>query len=117
MAYNADTLTTLAPTPEPPIKRLDASLPVPPCDPARYMGVALNGMVDVNGLETLLSTKDAAAVLRLSCRTLEDLRWKGRSPPYLQLSRNCIRYRHCDLIEWAVTRTVQSTTEAHFRQT
>jgi hypothetical protein len=70
MAHNADTLATLAPTPEPPIKRLDASLPVPPYDPARYMGEALNGMADVKGLETLLSTKDAATVLGLSRRTL-----------------------------------------------
>ncbi len=65
--------------------------------------------------ERLLDTRAAAVVLGLSYRTLEDLRWRGRSPRYLRLSRNCIRYRHSDLIEWAERRAVHSTTEAHFK--
>ena len=51
--------------------------------------------------ERLLTTPEAAATLGLSPRTMEDLRWKGAGPRYLQLSRNCIRYRHGDLIQWA----------------
>lgn len=51
--------------------------------------------------ETLLTTAEAANVLRLSARTLEDMRWRGGGPRYLRLSRNAIRYRQSDLLEWA----------------
>ncbi len=52
-------------------------------------------------VETLLTTTEAATVLRLSSRTLEDMRWRGGGPRYLRLSRNAIRYRQSDLLEWA----------------
>jgi predicted DNA-binding transcriptional regulator AlpA len=51
--------------------------------------------------ETLLTTVEASNVLRLSARTLEDMRWRGGGPRYLRLSRNAIRYRQSDLMEWA----------------
>lgn len=51
--------------------------------------------------DRLLSTREAAGVLGLSHRTLEDLRWKGSGPRYLSLSRNCVRYLHRDLMAWA----------------
>lgn len=62
--------------------------------------------------ERLLNTKEAAEVLGLSPRTLEEYRWRGGGPRYLHLSRNCIRYRHSDLIEWANARGRLSTTDA-----
>lgn len=61
--------------------------------------------------ETLMNQTQAAAVLGLSPRTLEDYRWKGGGPSYLQLSRNCIRYRHSDLMAWAEGRRRSSTWE------
>lgn len=61
-------------------------------------------------VERLMTTPDAGEVLGLSSRTLEDLRWKGEGPRYLRLSRNCIRYRHADLIAWAEERARFNTT-------
>jgi len=59
--------------------------------------------------ETLLTTAEAASVLRLSARTLEDMRWRGGGPPYLRLSRNAVRYSHAAVMEWAEARTRLST--------
>lgn len=61
-------------------------------------------------IETLLTTAEAASVLRLSPRTLEDMRWRlADGPRYLRFSRNCIRYRHSDLIAWAEAKARLST--------
>jgi predicted DNA-binding transcriptional regulator AlpA len=54
-----------------------------------------------NEWERLLTTGEAARVLGISARTLSDWRWKRISPPFISLSRNAVRYRHRDLIEWA----------------
>jgi predicted DNA-binding transcriptional regulator AlpA len=59
--------------------------------------------------ETLLTTIEAATVLKLSARTLEDMRWKGGGPRYLRLSRNAVRYRQGDLLEWAEAKARLST--------
>lgn len=59
--------------------------------------------------ETLLTTAEAASVLRLSARTLEDMRWRGGGPQYLRLSRNCIRYSHAAVMEWAEAKVRLST--------
>lgn len=61
-------------------------------------------------IETLLTTAEAASVLKLSARTLEDMRWRlADGPRYLRLSRNCIRYRHSDVIAWAEAKGRVST--------
>ena len=41
---------------------------------------------------TLLTTPQVAERLQLSASTLEDWRWKRIGPPFLRLSRGCIRY-------------------------
>jgi predicted DNA-binding transcriptional regulator AlpA len=50
--------------------------------------------------ERALNTKEAAAFLGLSPRTLEDWRWKRGGPPSHSISRNCVRYFRTELIEW-----------------
>ena len=50
--------------------------------------------------EHLLTTAEAAEILRLSPRTLEDFRWRGAGPRYMKLSRNAVRYLHRDLLAW-----------------
>lgn len=66
-------------------------------------------------VEALLNTVEAARVLNLSPRTLEDYRGRqdrnggGVGPRYLALARNCIRYRHRDLMAWAEARGRFST--------
>lgn len=64
---------------------------------------------DPRGCDTILTTTEAAAVLKLSARTLEDMRWRGGGPRYLRLSRNSVRYCRSDLIAWAEARARYST--------
>lgn len=70
---------------------------------------------DPTHVEALLTTTEAAGVLRLSPRTLEDYRGRGKGygPRYLALSRNCIRYRHSDLMAWAEARARLCTWDGH----
>ena len=58
----------------------------------------------------LLSTVEAAAVLRLSKRTLEDYRTKGNGPTFRRLGKK-IYYRSEDLTTWIDDRAFTSTSE------
>lgn len=61
-------------------------------------------------MQTLLTQRDAAALLVLSERTL-DLRVSGLGPKFARCGRS-IRYRLADLDEWVASRVVGSTSEA-----
>jgi predicted DNA-binding transcriptional regulator AlpA len=50
-------------------------------------------------METLLSQKEAAKLLRLSVRTLERHRVAGTGPRWARLGR-LVRYREVDLADW-----------------
>ncbi|WP_428631121.1 helix-turn-helix transcriptional regulator [Sphingopyxis sp.] len=64
---------------------------------------------DPRGCDIILTPTEAAGVLKLSVRTLEDMRWRGGGPRYLRLSRNCVRYCRSDVIAWAEGRARFST--------
>lgn len=49
--------------------------------------------------DTLLTGREAAALLRLSERTMERHRVAGTGPRYVALGR-AVRYRRRDLIDW-----------------
>lgn len=57
-----------------------------------------------------LTTREAAAHLGLSYRTLETYRVKGGGPPFLAYC-NCIRYLRSDLDRWAAARRRRSTSD------
>ncbi len=59
----------------------------------------------------MLSTTQAAGVLGLSPRTLEQLRVKGGGPEYFALGKRAIRYRRCALEKWLATRQRKSTSD------
>ena len=61
-------------------------------------------------METLLTTEQAAWLLRISRKTLERMRVEGRGPRFVKLGR-CVRYRQRDLLAWITTNTHQSTSE------
>ena len=61
-------------------------------------------------VETLLTTEQAAWLLRISRKTLERMRVEGRGPRFVKLGR-CVRYRQRDLLTWISTNTHQSTSE------
>jgi hypothetical protein len=48
----------------------------------------------------LLSTAEAADISGLTTRKIEQYRREGGGPPFLRLSRRCVRYRLLDLVEW-----------------
>ena len=61
-------------------------------------------------LDALLTGREAAALLRLSERTLERHRTAGTGPRFCALGR-AIRYRRRDLADWIERAARQSTSE------
>ncbi len=59
----------------------------------------------------MLKTPQAATLLGLSARTLEDLRLKGTGPRFVRMSARCIRYRPADVSDWVESRVVSSTSD------
>lgn len=60
--------------------------------------------------DQLLSQKDAARLLGIAERTLEN--WRRRDtdgPTFVRISRRCVRYRRGDLIAFIEDRTRRST--------
>jgi len=51
--------------------------------------------------EPLMTTREAAAYLRLTPNTLNTLRWRGLGPAFIKLGNGfSIRYRFSDLERW-----------------
>ncbi len=61
--------------------------------------------------EAMLTTTQAAGVLGLSPRTLEQLRVKGGGPEYFALGKRAIRYRRHALESWLDARARKSTSD------
>lgn len=61
-------------------------------------------------MQSLLTQREAASVLRLSERTLERSRVTGSGPRFIRCGRS-IRYRPDDLAAWIDARAVGSTSE------
>jgi excisionase family DNA binding protein len=62
-------------------------------------------------MQTLLTQREAACVLRLSERTLERSRVTGFGPPFVKAGRRVL-YRREDLDAWVASRVVASTSES-----
>ncbi len=60
--------------------------------------------------ESLLTTAEAAEILRLSQPHLEKMRIYGRGPRFVRLGR-AIRYRRADLLAWIEASLIGSTSE------
>jgi predicted DNA-binding transcriptional regulator AlpA len=60
--------------------------------------------------DALLTGREAAALLRLSERTIERHRGAGTGPRYIALGR-AIRYRRRDLLDWIERSARRSTSE------
>jgi excisionase family DNA binding protein len=59
----------------------------------------------------LLTPKDAATLLSVSVRTLENWRREGRGPLFVKQGR-CVRYARAALAAWENANTHASLTEA-----
>jgi hypothetical protein len=63
-------------------------------------------------LDDLLTSKQAAALLRIKPNTLENWRHKGKGPPFIKFDdtpQSPIRYRRSVVMEFAARRTFKST--------
>jgi predicted DNA-binding transcriptional regulator AlpA len=69
--------------------------------------------MDDHDPDTLLTGREAAALLRLSERTLERHRTAGTGPRFSALGR-AIRYRRRDLLAW-VEATIRNSTSGPVR--
>ena len=61
--------------------------------------------------QDMLTTTQAASVLGLSPRTLEQMRVKGGGPNYFALGKRAIRYRRHALENWLDARLRKSTAD------
>ena len=68
-------------------------------------------VVSESYFEKFINEKLAAKYLSVSPRTLQAHRLSGGWPRWVALSRRCIRYRRCDLRDWALLRSATSTAE------
>ncbi len=66
-------------------------------------------------VQELLSVREAATLLHLSVQTLNDMRSAGSQLPFVKLSRNRVVYFKSDVLEFARSRRVRSTTEARLK--
>jgi predicted DNA-binding transcriptional regulator AlpA len=61
-------------------------------------------------MQALLNEREAAALLKLSVRTLQRLRCVGGGAKFVRL-HGSVRYRLSDIEEWIALRVVSSTSE------
>jgi hypothetical protein len=59
-----------------------------------------------------LTTEQAAEILTLSMATLEDWRWQRKGPPFIRVSRGCIRYDETALFVWLDAQTITEIPKA-----
>lgn len=60
----------------------------------------------------LLTTEQAAEFLGLQPCTLADWRWQRKGPPWIPLSRGCVRYDQAALEDWLRAKMVRELPEA-----
>jgi predicted DNA-binding transcriptional regulator AlpA len=58
--------------------------------------------------DRLLTPDEVAGQTGLSVETLAQWRSQRRGMPYVKISRNCVRYRQCDLDGWLAERIVRT---------
>lgn len=62
-------------------------------------------------MEKLISTEDAAELVRLRPQTLRSLRSKGGGPAFIKLAQNRVAYSIADLEKWTQERKRRSTAD------
>lgn len=61
-------------------------------------------------IETFLTGREAAEILKLSEQTLRIHRIKGGGVPFVKIGRN-VRYRKSDIIDYVNARTFENTSQ------
>jgi predicted DNA-binding transcriptional regulator AlpA len=65
----------------------------------------------MNTIESLLDERQAAEILGLSVRFLQNRRYVGGGPPFVKISARAVRYRPSDLERWVEEHIQSSTAE------
>lgn len=73
-------------------------------------------MERVSVASRLLTPEEVAEFTGLSVETLAQWRSQGRGVPYVKISRNCVRYRQCDLDGWLAERIVRTDQDSSDRR-
>ncbi len=64
-----------------------------------------------NAPKRYLNTEQVAEMLGLEAGTLADWRYQRRGPPWISVTRGCVRYDLDELEVWLESRTVRELTE------
>tara|TARA_R110000782_G_scaffold243708_1_gene330445 strand:- start:236 stop:490 length:255 start_codon:yes stop_codon:yes gene_type:complete len=67
---------------------------------------------DPDYLDRMIAEDEAARFIGYTVRALQNWRLRGGGPKFIKVSGRSVRYRRRDLIEWAESLLVASTTEA-----
>jgi len=67
---------------------------------------------DPDYLDRMIDEHEAGKFIGYTIRALQNWRLRGGGPKFIKVSGRSVRYRRRDLIEWAESRLVASTTEA-----
>ena len=83
---------------------VEEGVPAVPSDAAGEEETEMDGDI------CYIKTKEAAALLGLSHRTLETYRWRGGGPAFSRFGSS-VRYLRFHVVAWAAARRVRSTSE------
>ena len=61
--------------------------------------------------ESIVNDRRAAQILSLSRSHIKSMRVRGNGPPYIRMAAQAIRYRTGDLLDWAASKVIRSTSD------
>lgn len=79
-----------------------------------FQHISENLARDVDHLDRMFDEHKAAELTGYTTRALQNWRLRGGGPKFVKVSGRSIRYRRRDLIEWAESLLVSSTSESSF---
>lgn len=62
-------------------------------------------------MDDFMTEKEVAEFLMVSQRTIQEMRYANRAPPYIQVGARTIRYLRSEFLAWLEKRTVQPKTK------
>jgi len=71
----------------------------------------LHGNESKAASHSLLTEKEAAALLNVTPSCLQAWRYRGEGPPFIKISARCVRYEWIDLQEWIDGHRCSSTSQ------
>ena len=74
-------------------------------------GTSLRETTPMSEDDVLLTERQAADLLQLTPRFLQQRRYRGDSPPWIKISSRCIRYQRSAIKSWLAERVRTSTSD------